>query len=339
MQDDRDKMDAPALRNEIARLDKIITALMDRAELGSAFHDTDFSLFQTAIMLEDQVKARTAELEHALRENESVNRALRESEERFRTLINQSMIGIAIVEDGRFGYTNDRFNAIFGYDAHDMRSREFSNLVIPEDRPALGESMRKLWHGKGYGEDCMLHGLRSDGSIIDIEVHSSTTIINGTPAIISQINDVTERTRASWQIDQLLREQHAILNSRVAGFVKLKERKFIWVNAAFAETLGYAQEELIGQPTRILYPDEQSYIDFAREAYPVMQSGAIFRVEMQFRRKNGALGWFRLDGEALFPGSDESIWAFSDISEHKQVREQLEQHRKHLEELVQARTS
>ena len=130
--DKLEDMDAAALRDEVVRLNKIITAMMDRAEQGSSFQDSDFSLFQAAIMLEDRVKMRTAELERALRENEAINRALRESEERFRTLVNQSMLGIAIIEDGRLSYTNDRFNAIFGYDGTEIRARTLTDLLIPE---------------------------------------------------------------------------------------------------------------------------------------------------------------------------------------------------------------
>ena len=339
MPDNLEQMDAPALRSEIVRLNKIVTALMDRAEQGSAFQDSDFSLFQTAIMLEDQVKLRTSELERALRENECVNRALRESEERFRTLVNQSMIGIAIIENGQFGYTNARFNAIFGHDGLEIRAREFADLLIPEERPPLADSMRKLRHGASQAENAVMHGLRRDGTIIDIEVHSRVMIIGGKPAIIALVNDVTERTRDAQQIDRLVREQTAILNSRIVGFVKTRNRKFVWTNAAFAETLGYSRDELIDQSTRVLYIDERSYVDFGKKAYPVMRSGAIYRTEMQFRRKDGSVGWFRLDGEALYPGSDESIWAFSDISERKQTQEELEHHRSHLEELVQSRTS
>ena len=339
MPDNLASMDAPALRDEIVRLNRIITALMDRAEQGSAFQDSDFSLFQTAIMLEDQVKLRTAELERALRENELVNRALRESEERFRTLVNQSMVGIAIVETGRFSYSNDRLNTIFGYDGQEIRACEFADLLIPEERPLLAGLMHGLQHGTSPGENAVWHGLRKDGSIIDIEMYSRVMIIGGKPAVISLINDVTERTRAAAQIDRLVREQTAILNSRVVGFVKIRDRRFVWINAAFADTLGYSQDELIGQPTRVLYLDEQSYVDFGKQAYPVMLSGAIYRTEMQFRRKDGSLGWFRLDGEALCPGCNESIWAFSDISERMQTLDELEQHRNHLEELVQSRTS
>lgn len=72
------------LQAEIARLNKIIQALMNRAELNTSIQGSDFNLFQTAITLEDQVHRRTEELEAARAENEKITRALRESENSIR---------------------------------------------------------------------------------------------------------------------------------------------------------------------------------------------------------------------------------------------------------------
>jgi signal transduction histidine kinase len=70
-----------ALRAEITRLNKVIKALMNRAERGTSAPGSDFGLFQTAVMLEDQVHQRTRELEEALHENEKINRALHRTQE------------------------------------------------------------------------------------------------------------------------------------------------------------------------------------------------------------------------------------------------------------------
>ena len=58
-----DQPDWPA---EVARLNKIIGALMDRAERNASAQQSDFGVFQTTIMLEERVRRRTAELEAAL---------------------------------------------------------------------------------------------------------------------------------------------------------------------------------------------------------------------------------------------------------------------------------
>ena len=80
------QQEAQLLRAEVARLQKIIKVLMDKAERSASLYDTDFNLFQTTITLEKQVQQRTAELEAALHENERVTRALRESESQVRQL-------------------------------------------------------------------------------------------------------------------------------------------------------------------------------------------------------------------------------------------------------------
>ncbi len=84
-----------ALREEIVRLNKIITALINRAERSASNQRSDFGVFQTTLMLEGRVRDRTEALEQALRENEKINRALQnaktqmdiEMEERKRALV------------------------------------------------------------------------------------------------------------------------------------------------------------------------------------------------------------------------------------------------------------
>ncbi|HUX14124.1 MAG TPA: ATP-binding protein [Spirochaetia bacterium] len=99
------KSDKPDLQAEILRLNKIIRALMDRAERNASLQGSDFNLFQTAITLEDQVRSRTVELENASRENEKITRTLLERENNYRLLLDNSPVSIhEIGSDGRIVY-------------------------------------------------------------------------------------------------------------------------------------------------------------------------------------------------------------------------------------------
>ncbi len=198
------------LKDEIVRLKKVIGALMDRAERSSSVQGSDFSLFQTAIMLEEQVRSRTSELEAALRENERINRALRESEAKFRGLVSQSLVGIVIITDWKFSYSNDKFNEIFGYSADEVRALGPLDIATENDRPLAAENIRKRLSGEAERVEYVIRALRKNGAEIDVEIHSSAMNIDGKSEFISLYVDVTERTRAEREVQALqekLREQ------------------------------------------------------------------------------------------------------------------------------------
>ena len=121
-------------------------------------------------MLEEQVRQRTVELEAALRENERTNRSLRESEARFRAVVNQSLVGIVIIEDQQFSYTNARFNEIFGYEDDEIRALGPLDLVVESDRPLVTEHFRRRLNGEAGPVDYVFHGLRKDGAVRDLSL-------------------------------------------------------------------------------------------------------------------------------------------------------------------------
>jgi diguanylate cyclase (GGDEF)-like protein/PAS domain S-box-containing protein len=199
-----------ALTGEIARLNKIVEALMDRAERSTHAQGSDFSLFQTTVMLEEQVSSRTSALEAALHEIEAVNRALQESEAMFRGLVSQSLVGIVIMKNAKFAYSNAKFDEIFGYSADEIRELGPIDLAIENDRPLVAENMRRRLSGEVDRVEYQFRGLRKTGAVIDVEVHSNAMEIAGKRVIIGLIIDVTERTRAAREVQALqerLREQ------------------------------------------------------------------------------------------------------------------------------------
>lgn len=195
---------------EVARLNKIIRSLMDRAERNTSVQGSDFSLFQTAILLEDQVRKRTAELQAALLENEKINRALRESEAKFRGLVNQSLVGIAIIEHGLLSYANAKFAQMFGYGVEEIVGLHPLSLVPPTDHHKLARLTREQLEGRTEGTDALIQGLRKSGEVIDIELRATAMDIKGRRALIGLVIDVTERLRAERSVLALqeeLREQ------------------------------------------------------------------------------------------------------------------------------------
>ncbi len=199
-----------APQTEIARLNKIINALMDRAERSTRVQGSDFSMFQTTIMLEDQVRRRTEELEAVIRENERIHTALSESEAKFRGLVNQSLVGILTVEENQITYTNPKFAEMFGYSVEEVLHLTPVDFATSSARHIVAEQMRRRMSGEAAHVEYVFDGLQKNGSVMDIECHSSVMVRGGKAVLISLLINVTERARAEREVRALqhqLREQ------------------------------------------------------------------------------------------------------------------------------------
>ncbi len=116
----------------------------------------------------------------------------------------------------------------------------------------------------------------------------------------------------------------AILNSDFIAVLVVENRRVLVANGAAHRLYGYAPGELIGQSTRIFFPDEASYLAFGKEAYGAVAEGGRFHTEFQQRRKDGSLGWFEFNISPFAGRPGAFVGAIVDRSAQRQALEQLE---------------
>jgi PAS domain S-box-containing protein len=163
---------------------------------------------ETAEVLHDLAALAVTEIEwrRSERERDRATAALRTAEELFHVLVEQSLVGIYVVQDDVFRYVNPRFRQIFALPADFLdRPRRFLEVVAEEDRALVTENVRRRMDGEVQAVHYRLRGRRSDGELIHFEVHGSRTVLHGRPALIGVGIDVTERVRAEEE------REHAIL--------------------------------------------------------------------------------------------------------------------------------
>lgn len=195
------------LQAEIVRLNKVVEALMNRVERSSSVHSSDFNQFQTTIMLENLVRERTEALEAALRENEKINRALQAAEEKFHRVLDQSLVGIALIIEERFHYVNPKFADIFAYGFDELLGVNIIELISEADQPMFQATIGKLLKNELSQINITINAHRWDGDIIAVEISGSAAIdINGKPALIVVVADITERLRSERAV-KVLNEQ------------------------------------------------------------------------------------------------------------------------------------
>ena len=117
----------------------------------------------------------------------------RATEAKFKSLVEHSVAGTAIVQDGRFRYTNPRMSEIFGYESGEMVGLAAADLFHEDDRPRMQENHRRAFSGEVQAIAYSARGRRKDGSTIYVELAGTVGEHAGRPALIGTVVDVTQR--------------------------------------------------------------------------------------------------------------------------------------------------
>jgi PAS domain S-box-containing protein len=133
---------------------------------------------------------------------------------------------------------------------------------------------------------------------------------------------VQERTT---QLAQLTEELSFILENAPIGIAKTIDRKQVWMNHKTLDLFLYAREELEGQTTRMLFPSEEAYEAFGREAYTVLSQGLTYETVQELIQNNGQIISIRFIGRALDPANPTkgTLWILEDITARHQAEEAL----------------
>ena len=148
--------------------------------------------------IEVAVNERTADLQREVQERERTEQALRDSERRFRNILDHLPLGVVYTDlEGRLRETNPRLRELLGFDAKTLRLRAIGELIHPEDRQAVLPLIDRLVRG---GPALVRHRLRlqrSDGREIWMEMGLSLlrNARGSAQRLVGVFEDITEHLR------------------------------------------------------------------------------------------------------------------------------------------------
>ena len=294
------------------------------------------------IMVQGKVTAIVATYRD-IAERKRSEKAIRESEERYRTLVEQSLQGIVIAQGfpPKLIFANAAMADILGYSVEELLSLSIDGiraLAHPEDQIVLLHRYQDRLAGQAALPRYELRVVRKGGAVRWIEMFAGNIEVGGRPAIQATFVDITERKRAEEELRRLKEFNEGIVQSMAEGIaVEDAEGHFTFVNPAAATLLGYTPTELQGQHWTTVVPPEQQPI--VRAADERRGHGQADRYELELAHKNGARlpvlvsGSPRFDTETgCFAGT---LAVFSDISERVRAEEALRRRTEQLEALRQ----
>jgi PAS domain S-box-containing protein len=143
-----------------------------------------------------------------------IERALRESEEKFRTMVETSIQGIFIFQDFQLVYANEAIAQITGYSIKELLSlpmEKVQAIIHPDDQEMIWGRLADRLAGKDVPSRYEFRLIRKDKKTLWLEVVVSRTEFQGKPAVQGAVIDITDRKKADEQIKMSLREKEVML--------------------------------------------------------------------------------------------------------------------------------
>ena len=255
--------------------------------------------------------------------------ALRESERRYRLLVERMREGLAQVDNGNvLQFVNDRYCDMVGYQRDELLGKNADFLLAsPEDAAIVAAKSESRLHG--ITDQYEIRIQRKDGSVIWVEI-GGAPVTDAEGAVVGSIgvhNEVTARRQAEHSLREsearyrLMAENSTDMISRISF-----DGTILYASDASRRLLGYEPSELEGRTFYdFMHPPDQVEI---RQLTALINENRPMTFSFRMVRKDGLMVWFETTSRSVRDprsgGVDEIIGVSRDISERKRAEEQIE---------------
>jgi PAS domain S-box-containing protein len=280
-----------------------------------------------------------------LTESKRAESALRESEERFRSIFHNAATPMSVQSpQGVFLEVNQAFCEMLGRTQQELRAATNEELTHPEDRQAT--TTRAVNQAKGTTPNFRVERryVHSLGHVVWCDTNDSVVSNpDGSPAYyISQAHDITARKLVEEQLRNSERRFRALLENAAEDIILLDaEGRICYESPHESPILGFAPGEVMGRSgLELVHPDD---LMIARQSLETTGRfpGTAVQCELRMRRKEGGWSWIHFYVTNLLhePAVAAVVLNLHDISERKQSEEHVRQLNEVLEQRVAERTN
>src|SRR5215212_9312908 len=250
--------------------------------------------------------------------------ALRESEERYRALVEESVESIFLFDAStrRVLEANTAFQELIGYASEELLEMTIYDFLAHE-REEIDANVRcDLQQRRRFVGEQKYR--RKDGSLLEVETSMTVIPYQSREAICAVARDLSERKRAEEALRESEERYRAVVERTTDGIFlgDFSTSRILESNLALQNMLGYTSEELRGMSLYELIAEDRESID--RNTQHIQKGESIFIGERRYRCKNGSLVNVEVSATRIPYGDKEALCCIvRDITERKALEEQL----------------
>jgi len=252
---------------------------------------------------------------------------LRRSEEEFRYLFENSVVGKTITSLSGEIRVNDAFARMLGYEKAELARARWADLTHPEDLEKSQGFLDRVLSGDEPSARFVKRYFRKDGSVLWGEVRTAIRRdASGRPLyFMTNVLDVSERKKAEEMLRASEEKYRRIVDTAHDGIWTIDaESRTTFVNRRMAEVLGYSPEEMLGRPVFDFMTDEAAAI--AVRNVERRKKGIAEEHDFCYQRKDGSAVWTIMGTTPLFAPDGAYAGAqatVTDITERRKVEAAL----------------
>jgi PAS domain S-box-containing protein len=254
--------------------------------------------------------------------------ALRESEEKFRSLAEQSPNMIFINKKGRIVYANKRCEDVLGFSRKKFYSPDFDFMTLHAEQSieAIKSNFEKHLKGKEI-EPLEITLVTKDGEEIEALLTSKLINYEGEMAILGIVTDITEHKKAQKALKKSEQLYRAVVEDQSELICRfLPDRTVTFVNEAYCRYFGKKPKELIGKSfLPLIFEKDRKKVD--QEVNSLSRKNPVVNLEERIVMPNGSIRWMQWSNRAIFDDKNNIIEYQAvgrDITEQKEAEKRLQ---------------
>ncbi len=313
------------------KINDVIKGKTVRMEQFYEKHQKTYDIIDTPLRKADGTIVKLQILRD-ITDRKKAERNLEESEEKFRKITEQSLMGICIVQDNKVKYLNQRFADIWGYSIEEMmpwKLNDIANAIHPDDRIFILEQLAKKQSGeKNIYTQYQYRGFKKSGEMIWVDNYSRSFKYQDKPADIVTIIDITEKKEAELKLKESEEKFRTIAEQSLIGIGIIQDNIVKYLNDKFADILGYSTEEILNwSPKEFLlsaHPDEREFISEQARKKQEGLNDYLPHFEFQAIKKSGEVIWIDNYTRSIpYEGRPADLVTFIDITAQRLAEQRI----------------